>query len=67
MVFGNYNTSGDDYYGGDKDENTIVFEGKSLYPVVDEQTGETQWYERKGILKDIKLGTSKPPLSLIHI
>ena len=61
MVFGNYNTSGDDYYGGDKDENTIVFEGKSLYPVVDEQTGETQWYERKGILKDIKLGTSKPP------
>ena len=61
MVFGNYNTSGDDYYGGDKDENIIVFEGKSLYPVVDEQTGETQWYERKGILKDIKLGTSKPP------
>ena len=61
MVFGNYGTSGDDYYGGDKDENTIIFEGKSLYPVVDEETGETQWYERKGILKDIKLGTSKPP------
>ena len=61
MVFGNYNTSGDDYFGGDKDENVILFEGKSLYPVVDEQTGETQWYERKGILRDIKLGTSKPP------
>ena len=56
-----YGTSGDDYYGGDKDENVILFEGKSLYPVIDEQTGETQWYERKGVLTDIKLGTSKPP------
>ena len=60
MVFGNYNTSGDDYYGGDKDENTILFEGKRLYPVVDETTGVTQWYERKGILKDIKLGEVGP-------
>ena len=62
MVFGNYNTSGDDYYGGDKDENTILFEGKRLYPVVDETTGVTQWYERKVflILKDIKLGEVGP-------
>ena len=60
MVFGNYNTSGEDYYGGDKDENTILFEGKRLYPVVDETTGVTQWYERKGALRDIKLGESKP-------
>ena len=31
-----------------KDENIVVFKGKSLYPVIDEQTGETTWYERKG-------------------
>ena len=60
MVFGNYNTSGEDYYGGDNDKNTIVFEGKTIYPVVDETTGVTQWYERKGALRDIKLGESKP-------
>ena len=43
-----YGTSGDDYFGGQADENIIVFKGKSLYPVVDETTGATTWYERKG-------------------
>ena len=33
-----YGTSGDDYYGGQADENIILFKGKSLYPVVDETT-----------------------------
>ena len=62
-----YGTSGDDYYGGQADENIIVFKGKSLYPVVDETTGATTWYERKGdglldaFRNDIKLGTITPP------
>ena len=62
-----YGTSGDDYYGGQADENIVVFKGKSLYPVVDEQTGVTTWYERKGdglldaFANDIKLGTITPP------
>ena len=62
-----YGTSGDDYYGGQADENIVVFKGKSLYPVVDEQTGATTWYERKGdglldaFANDIKLGTVTPP------
>ena len=61
-----YGTSGDDYYGGQADENIIVFKGKSLYPVVDEQTGVTTWYERKGdglldaFANDIKLGSVDP-------
>ena len=62
-----YGTSGDDYFGGQADENIIVFKGKSLYPVVDETTGATTWYERKGdglldaFANDIKLGTITPP------
>ena len=62
-----YGTSGDDYYGGQADENIVVFKGKSLYPVIDEQTGVTTWYERKGdglldaFANDIKLGTVTPP------
>ena len=61
-----YGTSGDDYYGGQADENIVVFKGKSLYPVVDEQTGTTTWYERKGdglldaFANDIKLGSVDP-------
>jgi len=61
-----YGTSGDDYYGGQADENIVVFEGKSLYPVIDEQTGVTTWYERKGdglldaFTNDIKLGSVDP-------
>jgi len=61
-----YGTSGDDYYGGQADENIVVFKGKSLYPVVDEQTGVTTWYERKGdglldaFANDIKLGSVDP-------
>ena len=62
-----YGTSGDDYYGGQADENIVVFKGKSLYPVIDETTGATTWYERKGdglldaFRNDIKLGTITPP------
>ena len=62
-----YGTSGDDYFGGQADENIIVFKGKSLYPVIDETTGATTWYERKGdglldaFANDIKLGTITPP------
>ena len=62
-----YGTSGDDYYGGQADENIVVFKGKSLYPVIDEKTGATTWYERKGdglldaFANDIKLGTVTPP------
>ena len=62
-----YGTSGDDYYGGQADENIVVFKGKSLYPVIDERTGATTWYERKGdglldaFANDIKLGTVTPP------
>ena len=62
-----YGTSGDDYFGGQADENIIVFKGKSLYPVIDETTGATTWYERKGdglldaFRNDIKLGTITPP------
>ena len=61
-----YGTSGDDYYGGQADENIVVFKGKSLYPVIDEQTGATTWYERKGdglldaFANDIKLGSVDP-------
>ena len=61
-----YGTSGDDYYGGQADENIVVFKGKSLYPVIDEQTGVTTWYERKGdglldaFANDIKLGSVDP-------
>ena len=61
-----YGTSGDDYYGGQADENIVVFKGKSLYPVIDEQTGVTTWYERKGdglldaFRNDIKLGSVDP-------
>ena len=61
-----YGTSGDDYYGGQADENIVVFKGKSLYPVIDEQTGTTTWYERKGdglldaFANDIKLGSVDP-------
>lgn len=50
-----YGTSGDDYYGGQADENIVVFKGKSLYPVVDEQTGTTTWYERKGMAFSMRL------------
>ena len=62
-----YGTSGDDYFGGQADENIILFKGKSLYPVIDETTGATTWYERKGdglldaFANDIKLGTITPP------
>ena len=62
-----YGTSGEDYYGGQADENIVVFKGKSLYPVIDEKTGATTWYERKGdglldaFANDIKLGTITPP------
>jgi len=61
-----YGTSGDDYFGGQADENIIVFKGKSLYPVIDEGTGVTTWYERKGdglldaFANDIKLGSVDP-------
>ena len=61
-----YDTTSEDYYGGEADENTILFEGKRLYPVVDENTGKTTWYERRGtglanIINDIKLGSITPP------
>jgi len=62
-----YNTSGDDYYGGADDKNIIDFEGKKIYPVIDEITGETTWYERRGtgiadaFVNDIRLGSIKPP------
>ena len=62
-----YNTTGDDYYGGADDKNVIDFEGKKIYPVVDETTGETTWYERKGtgvadaFVNDIRLGSVTPP------
>ena len=61
-----YDTTSPDYYGGEDDKNTIVFEGKTLYPVVDENTGETSWYERRGtglanVINDIKLGSITPP------
>ena len=60
-----YDTTSEDYYGGEADENTIVFEGKTLYPVIDEQTGVTSWYERRGtglanVINDIKLGSVDP-------
>jgi len=61
-----YDTTSEDYYGGEADENTVLFEGKRLYPVVDENTGKTTWYERRGtgaanIINDIKLGSITPP------
>ena len=61
-----YDTTSEDYYGGEADENTVLFEGKRLYPVVDENTGKTTWYERRGtgaanIINDIKLGSVTPP------
>ena len=61
-----YDTTSEDYYGGEADENTILFEGKRLYPVIDENTGKTTWYERRGtgaanIINDIKLGSITPP------
>ena len=61
-----YDTTSPDYYGGEDDKNTLVFEGKTLYPVVDENTGKTTWYERRGtglanIINDIKLGSITPP------
>ena len=43
-----YDTTSEDYYGGQNDANIVVFEGKKLYPVIDEGTGVTTWYERKG-------------------
>ena len=61
-----YDTTSPDYYGGQADENIIVFKGKSLYPVIDEGTGVTTWYERKGdglldaFANDIKLGSVDP-------
>ena len=61
-----YDTTSEDYYGGQADENIVVFKGKSLYPVIDEQTGVTTWYERKGdglldaFANDIKLGSVDP-------
>ena len=61
-----YDTTSEDYYGGEADENTILFEGKRLYPVIDENTGKTTWYERRGtglsnVINDIKLGSVTPP------
>ena len=61
-----YDTTSPDYYGGEDDKNTIVFEGKTLYPVIDENTGKTTWYERRGtglqnVINDIKLGSITPP------
>ena len=62
-----YDTTSPDYYGGQNDANIVVFEGKKIYPVVDEKTGVTTWYERKGtgladaFVNDIKLGSVTPP------
>ena len=61
MVIINYGTSGPDYFGGSNDKNIINFEGKELYPVIDEQTGEIQVYERSALGLDIKLGSVTPP------
>ena len=52
-------------YGGRNDENTIksdeVTKGKTLYSIIDTETGAVTWYERKGFLgQDIKLGTREP-------
>ena len=61
-----YDTTSEDYYGGQNDANIVVFEGKKLYPVIDEGTGVTTWYERKGtgladaFVNDIKLGSVDP-------
>ena len=61
-----YDTTSEDYYGGQNDANIVVFEGKKLYPVIDEGTGVTTWYERKGtgladaFVNDIKLGAVDP-------
>ena len=61
-----YDTTSEDYYGGQNDANIVVFEGKKLYPVIDEGTGVTTWYERRGtgladaFVNDIKLGAVDP-------
>ena len=50
-------------YGGDTPENRFTFKGKTLYSIVDVETGETTFYEDKGIDtggRDIKLGTLPP-------
>ena len=50
-------------YGGDTQKNRFKFKGKNLYCVIDAKTGETTYFESKGIdtgFRDIKLGSIKP-------
>ena len=50
-------------YGGDTQKNRFKFKGKTLYSIVDVNTGEATFYEDKGVDtlgRDIKLGSIKP-------
>ncbi len=50
-----------DTYGGEENQfPSPVDSGKKLYVIVDAKTGEATYYEDKGILPSIKLGSKKP-------
>ena len=50
-----------DTYGGEENQfPSPVDPGKKLYVVVDAKTGESTYYEDKGIFPSIKVGTKKP-------